>query len=125
MTCPECGSTDVRTSTKSNWRDAIHQPFGQEAFRCRRCRHRFYASASAETIAAVQAHQSTRKHHQNNLMSARARKRLVRRAVVITIFLLAFLIFWFFLQYLTKEPSSPQDPKSMYTPVAALPAAVA
>jgi multidrug efflux pump subunit AcrB len=36
-------------------------------------------------------------------MSTRSKKRLVRRLIVILIFAVAFVIFWYFLRYLTSE----------------------
>ena len=42
-------------------------------------------------------------------MSTRSKKRLIRRLVVISIFALAFIVFWFFLRYLTTEKSPSQD----------------
>jgi hypothetical protein len=42
-------------------------------------------------------------------MSSRSKQRLVRRLIVIAIFAVAFIIFWYFLRYLTSEPSSPRD----------------
>jgi preprotein translocase subunit SecG len=36
-------------------------------------------------------------------MSSRTKKRLIQRAVVISIFVVAFIVFLFFLKYLTTE----------------------
>jgi len=42
-------------------------------------------------------------------MNARSKKRMVRRLIVISIFILAFLVFWLFLRYLTTDRSASQD----------------
>ncbi len=42
-------------------------------------------------------------------MSSRSKKRLVRRLVVATIFTVAFIIFLFFLRYLTTERDPAPD----------------
>lgn len=75
---------------------------GREAFRCRKCRQRFFASVSAESGPERTA-QSSRAPRPTKLMSTRSKKRLVRRLIVILIFAVAFVIFWYFLRYLTSE----------------------
>ena len=77
-------------------------------FRCRDCRMRFYASESAQTAPKL-AEQSKPIHRHPKLISTRRKKRLIRRLIVISIFTLAFLVFWLFLRYLTSEKSPTQD----------------
>jgi len=77
-------------------------------FRCRNCHKRFYSSGSAEP-GARQADQSKQTHRHPKLMNARSKKRMVRRLIVISIFILAFLVFWLFLRYLTTDRSASQD----------------
>jgi len=47
--------------------------------------------------------QSTHKPRHTKLLSTRKKNRLVKRLIVITIFAAAFLVFLFFLRYLTTE----------------------
>jgi hypothetical protein len=47
MICPNCGSPEIRRSQRSSWADIVQQFRGQDAFRCRKCRNRFYALRSA------------------------------------------------------------------------------
>jgi multidrug efflux pump subunit AcrB len=42
-------------------------------------------------------------------MSDRSKKRLIRRLTVITIFAVAFILFWFFLHYLITERMPASD----------------
>lgn len=49
-------------------------------------------------------------------MSTRSKNRLVRRLIVILIFAVAFVIFWYFLRYLTSEPSPPRDSGATSSP---------
>ena len=108
MTCPECGSSEIRASRSTRWSDVFQRVRGREAFRCRKCRQRFFASVSPQS-GPERAVQSSRAHRPTKLMSTRSKKRLVRRLVVILIFVVAFVIFWYFLRYLTSEPSPPRD----------------
>jgi hypothetical protein len=42
-------------------------------------------------------------------MSVRRKQRIFRTLTVIAIFAAAALIFWYFLRYLTSEPSAPRE----------------
>jgi type VI protein secretion system component VasF len=102
MTCPECGSSEVRASRSTRWNDFFQRVRGREAFRCRKCRQRFFASPSSESGSKPTA-QSTHTHRPNKLMSTRSKKRLVRQLIVAVIFAVAFALFLFFLRYLTTD----------------------
>ena len=108
MTCPKCGSSDIRASRRARWSDVFHRVRGRETFRCRSCWKRFYASDSTES-GLENVDKSKHTHRPAKLMSTRSKKRLVRRLVVISIFAVAFLLFWFFLRYLTTEKNPSQD----------------
>jgi multidrug efflux pump subunit AcrB len=108
MTCPQCGSSDIRTSRHARWSNVFQRIRGREAFRCRACRKRFFASPSTDP-GPQQAIQAKQTHRHAKLISTRSRKRLVRRLVVISIFALAFIAFLLFLRYLTTEKSPSQD----------------
>jgi hypothetical protein len=102
MTCPECGSSEVRASSSTRWNDFLQRVRGREAFRCRKCRLRFFASPSSDS-GSKPTEQSTDIRRPNKLMSTRSKKRLVRRLIAVVIFAAAFALFWFFLRYLTTE----------------------
>ncbi len=102
MTCPECGSSEIRASRSIRWSDVFQRVRGREAFRCRKCRQRFFASVSPES-GPGRAVQSKQTRRPSKLMSIRSKNRLVRRLILILIFAVAFVIFLFFLRYLTTE----------------------
>jgi preprotein translocase subunit SecG len=89
-------------------------------FRCRSCRKRFYASDSTES-GQRQVDKSKHTHRPAKFMSDRSKKRLIRRLVVISIFALAFIVFWLFLRYLTTEKSSSQDSRAVSVPLTSYP----
>jgi hypothetical protein len=107
MICPECGSADVRVSKSSRMSDVLKRLRGNDAFRCRDCRKRFYgpmsfASNSKWEVLKPRIHRSVRN------MSARTRRRLVRRLIAGGIFTVAFVLFWLFLRYLVGAIAPPQ-----------------
>lgn len=104
MNCPKCGSPEVRTSRRTGSMDRIQSLRGQTAYRCRQCRYRFYAAASAD---AVTSRSSMRPR---KLLSSRRRKRVVRSLIALIIFAFSFYIFWMFLRYETTEkPAAPSS----------------
>jgi len=48
MTCPKCGSSDVRRSHTEGIAAAMLRVFGKWPYRCRSCRSRFYNSTPPE-----------------------------------------------------------------------------
>jgi hypothetical protein len=108
MICPDCGSSEVRTSRRTRWSDIFQRVRGREAFRCRKCRLRFFASASTQPDP-LQAGLPKHAHRPAKLMSYRSKKRLIRRLTVIAIFAVAFMLFWFFLRHITTEQMPPSD----------------
>jgi len=48
LSCPKCGSTDVRRSHNSGFLTALLRAFGRWPLRCRSCRARFYHSSPPE-----------------------------------------------------------------------------
>jgi multidrug efflux pump subunit AcrB len=119
MTCPKCGSCEVRTSKSARWSDIFQRVRGREAFRCRKCRQRFFASISTGYVVPVAEHvvQSTRTHRPTKHISTRRKQRLVKRLVVILIFAVAFILFLFFLRYLTTERMPPSDSETTFSHV--------
>jgi ribosomal protein L37AE/L43A len=45
ISCPKCGSADVRRSRSEGFLAAFLRVFGRWPFRCRSCRARFYRAA--------------------------------------------------------------------------------
>jgi hypothetical protein len=108
MTCPKCGSSEIRVSKSFRFSDLFQRVRGREACRCRKCRHRFFFSPSSEPgPGPAVLPKST--SHPPKFLSTRARKRLVRRSVAVVIFAVAALIFWLFLRYLTTERAPASD----------------
>jgi hypothetical protein len=115
MTCPQCGSSEIRVSRSTRWSDVFQRVRGREAFRCRKCRVRFSASVSPES-GPKRPVQSKQTHWPTKLMSTRSKNRLVRRLFVILIFAVAFIIFLFFLRYLTTERMPASDSGAVSSP---------
>jgi hypothetical protein len=82
------------------------------------CRIRFFASESSSSVSAPkQAVESSRTRRSTPLLNPRAKKRLARQLIVLAIFVVAFLIFLFFLRYLTTERSpSEGSQRSEFSP---------
>ena len=108
ITCPSCGSSEVRASRNARMTDAFHRLRGREPFRCRSCRRRFFAAlppAEKQRLAA----EPKRSHGSKLHLSTRRRKRLIRLLIMISIFAVAFILFLFFLRYLTTERQPEPD----------------
>jgi hypothetical protein len=101
MSCPKCGGSEVRPSSHAKWMDRLRAPLGQRAFRCRKCRFRFYTSPGPAPAAEAAAAKHTKRSRQPE--GKRGRKRLRRWIVEAIIFAVLLLLFWFFLRYLTRE----------------------
>jgi len=102
MICPKCGSDDIRTSKHSHWGDFLQRARGRHALRCRKCRLRFFVTTLTDA-AGKDVLVSKHKPRSTKLLSPRTRSRLMKRLVVVAIFAFAFVLFWFFLRYLTTE----------------------
>jgi len=106
MTCPKCGSDNVRSSHHSRWTDWLHRLRSQRAWRCRECRLRFYATGDGDN------HSEGRKRRAGK----RGSKRLKRMLVQTIIGVILLLLFYVFLRYLTREPSVNSDSGQLATP---------
>jgi len=115
MTCPQCGSSEIRASRTAHWSDTFQRIRGRQPFRCRECRRRFFASkASASgTVRAVRSESSRRPR---KLIGTQARKRLVRRLILISVFAVAFGLFLLFLRYFTSERDNSIDSGMVSSP---------
>jgi hypothetical protein len=103
MNCPECGSEEIRISRHAHAKDMLYRICGREAYRCRECRHRFYGKMSPALEAAAYDRSSKSHRWPFWLGSSRQRRRFRRAVGYFAIFALAFLIFWFFLRFITTE----------------------
>ena len=102
MTCPKCGSAEIRPSKHAHWGDTFKRALGIEPLRCRTCGHRFFSSLANESIPESPPPSKSSKRPRK-LIRTRTRILLVRRLVVISIFGAALVLFWLFLRYLTTE----------------------
>jgi len=113
MICPHCTNANVRRSQSSRWSDFLHSSGDRQAFRCRACRQRFFASPTSATPAYA-ARQPARKHHRHKSIETRKKRRVLRSMITVGVFLLMFAAFGFLLYYFTlgHAPASNQ-PDSM------------
>jgi hypothetical protein len=98
MNCPSCGSSELRSSKRSQWSDGFQRLIGREPIRCRNCQERFYVSRSTVLRSG---HSLNLRPKQ--LMSARTRGRILRRVILVAVFTLAFVLFWFMLDKIIGE----------------------
>ena len=106
MTCPKCDSAEIRPSKHAHRGDTFKRALGLEPLRCRRCGHRFFTSLTTDAVPESPP-ASKRRSRPKKLIRTRTKKRLVRQLVVISIFALAFVVFWLFLRYLTTDHVPP------------------
>jgi hypothetical protein len=118
MICPTCSSPDVRVSQRTQWNDFFQHLLGCQAYRCRKCRLRFYAPGFAALTASAAGSPSSL-HRGHVAPSVRNRRRLIRRLIAVAIFTLMFVIFWFYLRYLTTD-RVPADTSEMNSPLPTL-----
>lgn len=113
MKCPKCDSPEIRPSSRSKWLDIFESKLGREAYRCRKCRHRFYANLEPGAASGAKRTTSKSKHE------VRRGTRRVRPWMVETaIFVIMLLLFYVFLRYLTREPATSEGlilPESVET----------
>jgi len=111
MSCPRCANPDIRRSRSSHWSDAWHRAWGRDAYRCRKCRLRFFQTCLAQTADQIKG-QTDRSRKAGKRLDFRRRKRLIRRLIAITVFIVMFSMFGLFLRHISQDnppPSSTQD----------------
>jgi len=101
MTCPKCGSEDIRSSHQTQWSDWFHRARHESAWRCRKCHARFYARAEPGTEPP--------RHSRKRRERKRGSKTLQRFIVQAIIGVILLLVFYVFLRYLTREPAASSD----------------
>jgi ribosomal protein L40E len=116
MTCPKCGSTDIRTSKRKGWLDSIRKARGLEPYRCRKCRHRFFLRDFAPAPATAGAAQINKPRRPASKMSPREKSRLMRRLVTLAVFGLISILFLLFLRYVTTDRQPPADSGAVHSP---------
>ncbi len=110
MICPKCGNPDVRRSQSSQKDDFLHRHGGRQAYRCRSCRERFFASPGAQ-ISVRTVKQPGRKNHRLKRLDPKKKKRLIRRLIVIGVVVGMLLLFGAFLRYYLLVDHVPPPPE--------------
>lgn len=105
-------------SQQPRWSDAFQRIRGQQPYRCRKCRLRFYAPDLSDLNVSPVA-QPHSVHRSALHTRARNRRRTVRRLITIAIFTLMFAIFWFYLRYITAD-RTPADNSGVLWPLSTI-----
>lgn len=101
ITCPVCGSAEVRPSRSTRRTDVFPRLRGRAPFRCRNCRLRFFAALSAVESPKGAKRAPSRPHKRH--LSRSSKKRIVRTLMMILVFAVAFILFLIFLRYMMTE----------------------
>jgi transposase-like protein len=115
MTCPQCSSSYVRHSSTSSWKDILPGLLGREAFRCRKCQHRFLALPSKQS-ASKDPDRPQRKIQHDQIAQQRMRRRLFRRFVACAVVVVMFSLFGLFLHYISVDHAPKGDAQDMGSP---------
>jgi hypothetical protein len=110
MTCPQCASSDTRRSTTSSWRDLLPSLLGRQAFRCRKCRHRFFAVLSTRSASNA----PDRPHGKvpfGKLSTQWKKRRLFRGVITAAVIVVMLSLFGLFLHYIAVDhpPKDAED----------------
>jgi hypothetical protein len=103
MNCPYCDDSDVRLSERFDWWFVFHRAFGQKAYRCRKCKQRFFSS---EDLALPEGHPKrgrTPAKSAKSMTALQRKKRRQRIIITIAVFAAMFFFFWLFLRFLMME----------------------
>jgi hypothetical protein len=115
MTCPQCTSSDIRRSSNSSWKDVLPRLRGRHAFRCRKCRHRFFAVPSAPPAAGNPDRRGSK--IKLDLLSKQWKKRrLFRRVITFAVVVAMFSLFGLFLHYIAEDHPPKDNAQDMSTP---------
>jgi transcriptional regulator NrdR family protein len=115
MTCPQCTGSDVRPSSSSSWKDALQRLRGRQAFRCRTCRHRFFALPSTG-LATNDPDRLQRKIKRDTLSKQWKKRRLFRRVITFAVIVTMFSLFGLFLRYIAQDHPPKDNAEDMSTP---------
>jgi hypothetical protein len=89
--------------------DVFHSIRGREAYRCRKCRHRFYG-AKPTGQGAPGSHRSS--HFDSRSLwrgGTQQRRRLFRKLLFFAVFAVAFAIFWMVLRFISTDRMPSED----------------
>ena len=112
MTCPRCGNSDIRHSQTSRWSDVLYRALGRDAYRCRKCRRRFFLPGDLPIATHIKG-QFEHSHKTSKRLEFIRRKLLVRRLIAIAVFVLMFSVFGLFLLQMTKDHSAANNSQGM------------
>jgi hypothetical protein len=108
MICPNCASSEIRRSQRSSWTDVVQQFRGQDAFRCRKCRNRFYAPRAA--VTDPKSVKPSRRRRSGGKASLKKRLKFIATLSLVIcagVVIILGLIQWGF----GTKPAPPFDPK--------------
>jgi len=106
MICPKCGNSDIRRSHSFDWGDWLHRALGREAYRCRKCRLRFFRLRSTQIAGHSKKTPSFSSKGEKRL-DFRRRKRLIRRIITVAVFVVMFSMFGLFLIHVSVDHPPP------------------
>ena len=115
MTCPQCSSLDIRHSRDCCWLDVVQRLCGRKAFRCRSCRHRFFA-LRLTPLAANATDRPGGKFQPDQLSTHMKKRRRFRRVIAFAVFAFMFSLFAFFLHYIAVDHVPKNDAQDMNSP---------
>ena len=115
MTCPQCSSSDVRRSRESSSKDVLQSLLGRQAFRCRKCRHRYFAFPSRQ-FAVKNPDGTARKIQSDPIGKQRKMRRVFRRIIQVAVIVVMLSLFGFFLHYITGDHVPKSDAQDMGSP---------
>ncbi len=113
MNCPACGKSDIRRSHSSDWRDNFERLLGRQAYRCRKCRQRFYYPAVGE-LARRNSGLAQKKGVK--VRDFRRRKRVMRRIIAVAVFVVMFSLFGLFLRHISQDHPPQSNAQDMGSP---------
>jgi hypothetical protein len=108
MICPNCASSEIRRSQRSSWADVVQQFRGQDAFRCRKCRNRFYAPRAAVTDPT--SVRPSRRRRSGGKTSLKKRLKFIGTFGLVIVASVVILL-WVVQMFIGTKPAPPFDPK--------------
>jgi transposase-like protein len=91
--CPACHSSDIRPSQKAGRFESFHAWRNQQRYRCRECRHSFYAGLSANERAKIRASETIRKKRARG-WSGFVQSGVQRRVIETLLFIGMLMVFY-------------------------------
>ena len=116
MICPNCGSSEIRRSQRSSWADIVQQFRGQDAFRCRKCRNRFYYPRAG--VGEPGSVKPIRRRRSGGKSSLKKRLQFIG-TVTLVIAASTVTLLWIIQIAVGTRPAPPFDPKDAVAEFAA------